>query len=46
MAYFGFTNKLVKGETIKNSQFLTMVIVKQDFTYVDDIVEGVFRAMK
>ena len=43
MAYFGFTNKLVKGETIKIFNYGNC---KRDFTYVDDIVEGVFRVMK
>ena len=43
MAYFGFTNKLLKGETIKIFNYGNC---KRDFTYVDDIVEGVFRIMK
>ncbi len=43
MAYFGFTNKLVKGETIKIFNFGNC---KRDFTYVDDIVEGVVRVMQ
>ena len=43
MAYFGFTNKLVKGETIKIFNYGNC---KRDFTYVDDIVEGVVRVMK
>lgn len=43
MAYFGFTNKLVKGETI---QIFNYGHCKRDFTYVDDIVEGVVRVMK
>ena len=43
MAYFGFTNKLVKGETIKIFNYGNC---KRDFTYVDDIVEGVVRIMK
>ena len=43
MAYFGFTNKLVNGETIK---IFNYVNCKRDFTYVDDIVEGVVRVMK
>lgn len=43
MAYFGFTNKLVKGETIKIFNYGNC---KRDFTYVDDIVEGVFRVMQ
>ena len=42
MAYFGFTNKLVKGETIKIFNYGNC---KRDFTYVDDIVEGVVRVM-
>lgn len=42
MAYFGFTNKLVKGETIK---IFNMGDCKRDFTYVDDIVEGIRRVM-
>lgn len=40
MAYFGFTNKLVKGEKI---QIFNYGHCKRDFTYVDDIVEGVQR---
>lgn len=43
MAYFGFTDKLVKGESIKIFNFGNC---KRDFTYVDDIVEGVVRVMK
>ncbi len=43
MAYFGFTNKLVKGETIKIFNYGNC---KRDFTYVDDIVEGVTRVMQ
>ena len=43
MAYFGFTNKLVKGETI---QIFNFGNCKRDFTYVDDIVEGVTRVMQ
>lgn len=43
MAYFGFTNKLVKGETIKIFNYGNC---KRDFTYVDDIVEGIVRVMK
>ena len=43
MAYFGFTNKLVKGETIKIFNYGNC---KRDFTYVDDIVEGVVRVMR
>ena len=42
MAYFGFTNKLIKGETI---QIFNYGNCKRDFTYVDDIVEGVQRVM-
>jgi nucleoside-diphosphate-sugar epimerase len=43
MAYFGFTNKLVNGETIKIFNYGNC---KRDFTYVDDIVEGVLRVMQ
>lgn len=43
MAYFGFTNKLRKGETI---QIFNYGNFKRDFTFVDDIVEGVKRVMK
>ena len=43
MAYFGFTIKLVKGETI---QIFNFGNCKRDFTYVDDIVEGVVRIMQ
>ena len=42
MAYFGFTNKLIKGETI---QIFNYGNCKRDFTFVDDIVEGVKRVM-
>lgn len=42
MAYFGFTNKLIKGETI---QIFNFGNCKRDFTYVDDIIEGVKRVM-
>lgn len=42
MAYFGFTNKLRKGETIKIFNYGNC---ERDFTYVDDIVEGVIRVM-
>ena len=42
MAYFGFTNKLLKGQTI---QIFNYGNCKRDFTYVDDIVEGVKRVM-
>ena len=43
MAYFGFTDKLVNGETIKIFNFGNC---KRDFTFVDDIVEGVVRVMQ
>ncbi|MBQ9646657.1 MAG: NAD-dependent epimerase/dehydratase family protein [Prevotella sp.] len=43
MAYFGFTNKLRRGETI---QIFNYGNCKRDFTYVDDIVEGVVRIMQ
>lgn len=43
MAYFGFTNKLINGETIKIFNYGNC---KRDFTYVDDIVEGVKRVMQ
>ena len=42
MAYFGFTNKLIKGEKI---QIFNFGNCKRDFTYVDDIVEGIIRVM-
>lgn len=42
MAYFGFTNKLIKGESIEIFNFGNC---KRDFTYVDDIVEGIVRVM-
>lgn len=42
MAYFGFTDKLIKGETIRIFNYGNC---KRDFTYVDDIVEGVRRVM-
>lgn len=42
MAYFGFTNKLLKGETI---QIFNYGNCKRDFTYVDDIVSGVMKVM-
>ena len=42
MAYFGFTDKLLKGETIKIFNYGNC---KRDFTYVDDIVEGVIRVI-
>ncbi|MBQ9517713.1 MAG: GDP-mannose 4,6-dehydratase [Eubacterium sp.] len=43
MAYFGFTNKLIKGEKIQIFNFGNCL---RDFTYVDDIVEGVVRVMQ
>ena len=43
MAYFGFTNKLLKGETI---QIFNYGNCRRDFTYVDDIVEGIIRVMQ
>lgn len=43
MAYFGFTNKLIKGEKI---QIFNFGKCKRDFTYIDDIVEGIIRVMK
>ena len=43
MAYFGFTNKLLRGETIQIYNFGNC---RRDFTYVDDIVEGVYRVMQ
>ena len=43
MAYFGFTNKLIKGETI---QIFNYGHCRRDFTYVDDIVEGIVRVMQ
>lgn len=43
MAYFGFTNKLVQGEKIKIYNFGNC---KRDFTYINDIVEGVYRVMQ
>lgn len=42
MAYFGFTDKLIKGETIKIFNYGNC---KRDFTYIDDIVEGVIRVL-
>ena len=42
MAYFGFTNKLIKGETIRIFNYGNC---KRDFTYIDDIVEGIIRVM-
>ena len=43
MAYFGFTNKLLKGDTI---QIFNYGNCRRDFTYVDDIVEGIWRVMQ
>ena len=43
MAYFGFTNKLVNGEAIKIFNYGNC---KRDFTYIDDIVEGIIRVMQ
>ena len=43
MAYFGFTDKLVKGDTIKIFNYGNC---KRDFTYIDDIVEGIVRVMQ
>ena len=43
MAYFGFTNKLINGETIKIFNYGNC---KRDFTFVDDIVEGIIRVMQ
>ena len=42
MAYFGFTNKLIKGQTIEIFNYGNC---KRDFTYVDDIVEGIIKVM-
>lgn len=42
MAYFGFTDKLVKGEKIKIFNYGNC---KRDFTYIDDIIEGIIRVM-
>ena len=42
MAYFGFTDKLIKGEKIKIFNYGNC---KRDFTYIDDIVEGIIRVM-
>lgn len=42
MAYFGLTNKLINGQTIEIFNYGNC---KRDFTYVDDIVEGVMRVM-
>lgn len=43
MAYFGFTNKLLRGETIRIFNYGNC---KRDFTYINDIVEGVVRVMQ
>ena len=43
MAYFGFTNKLISGETIKIFNYGNCM---RDFTYIDDIVEGIVRVMQ
>lgn len=43
MAYFSFTNKLLKGETIKIYNYGNC---KRDFTYIDDIVEGIIRIIQ
>ncbi len=43
MAYFGFTNKLINGEKIKIFNYGNC---KRDFTYIDDIVEGIVRVMQ
>lgn len=43
MAYFGFTNKLLNGDTIKIFNYGNC---KRDFTYIDDIVEGIIRVMQ
>lgn len=43
MAYFGFTNKLLNGDKI---QIFNFGNCKRDFTYIDDIVEGVYRVMR
>ena len=43
MAYFGFTNKIVRGETI---QIFNHGDMKRDFTYIDDVVTGVLAVMK
>ena len=43
MAYFGFTNTLRKGEVIKIFNYGNC---KRDFTYIDDIVEGVYKVMQ
>lgn len=43
MAYFNFTNKLIQGEKIKIFNFGNC---KRDFTFIDDIVEGIFRVIQ
>ena len=43
MAYFGFTNKLVNNETIKIFNYGNC---KRDFTYIDDIVTGIYKVMQ
>ena len=43
MAYFGFTNKLIKGETIEIFNYGNC---KRDFTYIDDVVEGIMRVIE
>ena len=43
MAYFGFTNKLVNGDTVKIFNYGNCIC---DFIYIDDIVEDVMRVMK
>lgn len=43
MAYFGFTNKLVRGETIEIFNYGNC---KRDFTYIDDIIEGIIRVIQ
>ena len=43
MAYFGFANKLIKGETIEIFNYGNC---KRDFTYIDDIVEGIIKVMQ
>lgn len=43
MAYFGFTDRLVKGDTIKIFNYGNC---RRDFTYIDDIVEGIVRVMR
>lgn len=42
MAYFGFTDKLIKGDTIEIFNYGNC---RRDFTYIDDIVEGIVRVM-